>query len=732
MPYIGKKPADIIATVIDTTTGTFSGEVDAGSLDVSGNADIDGITNLDNTDIDGTLDVSGNLTVDTNTLYVDSANNRVGVGTSSPLSKLQILGGTSGLDQLSLSSTLTNNTIKYAGVIMTNYANTTTALLGGKAENGTTSIFYGSSGTDHRGPQNHIFYTNSSSTATSGNTERMRIDSSGKVGIGTSVAPAQKLTVTGVSGAAVGGLTNGILSLTTGTGAITDTRMLFGIVDDNYAWIQPADYGVAYRNLILNPNGGNVGIGTSSPNAPLNVNGTVELAGVLYRGIFGGTYQDSDIGALTGGNPSAVQIQSPVSNRPATLLLGGSQGTGELLGTIGFYNSGNTDTKRLRSYIYGSQEGGTSNQQGGVLVFGTASDAGTTPTQRMRIDSSGRVGIATNSPANTLHIIGTSATPSLRLGSISLTNYWDIGRENATTGDFIFSQSIAGSVSERMRIDSSGNLLVGTTETVPGIANTTSGISLRGGSGAESIVVSRGGGISGYFNRNSDGAILQLRKDGSAVGSIGTAGGGAFYISDSTYGGLGFSTLGAGDINPVNTTGGIRDNAMDLGQPTARFKDLYLSGGVYLGGTGSANKLDDYEEGTWNPSLTPSNGSFTSITYQSRDGRYTKIGNIVTISCRLSTTSITVGAGSGNVQITNLPFNTSSSSAPGSALSFNANWASGNPAFAFLLDLSGTVRLHQSVAAGAYNLGTPTTVANLNTGSNNSNYVYFVLTYETT
>src|SRR6056300_806534 len=63
MPYIGKKPADIIATVIDTTTGTFSGEVDAGSLDVSGNADIDGITNLDNTDIDGTLDVTGDLTV---------------------------------------------------------------------------------------------------------------------------------------------------------------------------------------------------------------------------------------------------------------------------------------------------------------------------------------------------------------------------------------------------------------------------------------------------------------------------------------------------------------------------------------------------------------------------------------------------------------------------------------------------------------------------------------------
>jgi hypothetical protein len=34
------------------------------------------------------------------------------------------------------------------------------------------------------------------------------------------------------------------------------------------------------------------------------------------------------------------------------------------------------------------------------------------------------------------------------------------------------------------------------------------------------------------------------------------------------------------------------------------FKDLYLSGGVYLGGTGAANLLDDYEEGTWTPAFT--------------------------------------------------------------------------------------------------------------------------------
>ena len=54
MPYIGKKPADIIATAVDTTTGTFSGDID-----------VDGTTNLDVVDIDGTLNVQGETTLQT-------------------------------------------------------------------------------------------------------------------------------------------------------------------------------------------------------------------------------------------------------------------------------------------------------------------------------------------------------------------------------------------------------------------------------------------------------------------------------------------------------------------------------------------------------------------------------------------------------------------------------------------------------------------------------------------
>ena len=60
MPYIGKAPADIIATAVDTTTGTFSGAVSAASVDADGGVTIDNIT-IDGTEIDLS---SGDLTVD--------------------------------------------------------------------------------------------------------------------------------------------------------------------------------------------------------------------------------------------------------------------------------------------------------------------------------------------------------------------------------------------------------------------------------------------------------------------------------------------------------------------------------------------------------------------------------------------------------------------------------------------------------------------------------------------
>ena len=75
--------------------------------------------------------------------------------------------------------------------------------------------------------------------------------------------------------------------------------------------------------------------------------------------------------------------------------------------------------------------------------------------------------------------------------------------------------------------------------------------------------------------------------------------------------------------------------------------DIEVSGGLYLGGTGTANKLDDYEEGTWTPSLNSYSTSFT--------GTYTKIGNVV--HCRVKRWAhIPSSSITGSVIITGLPF----------------------------------------------------------------------------
>jgi hypothetical protein len=81
---------------------------------------------------------------------------------------------------------------------------------------------------------------------------------------------------------------------------------------------------------------------------------------------------------------------------------------------------------------------------------------------RLYINSNGCVGIGVACPANLLHLIGICSTPSLRLGSASISYYWDIGRENATSGDFIFINANPTTPIERMRITTSGNVGINT------------------------------------------------------------------------------------------------------------------------------------------------------------------------------------------------------------------------------------------------------------------------------
>jgi len=199
-------------------------------------------------------------------------------------------------------------------------------------------------------------------------------------------------------------------------------------------------------------------------------------------------------------------------------------------------------------------------------------------------------------------------------------------------------------------IDSSENVLVGTTDAAPGVGNTNTG----GAFGSNGYgVFSRTGSAAqatAYFNKNTnDGTIIDLRKDGTTVGSIFSHSSGNMGIGTGDTGVLFAAT--SETLQPWNTsTNAVRDAAIDLGVNGGRFKDLYLSGGAYLGGTAAANKLDDYEEGTW----TPSGYSGWATNPTSVSATYTKIGRFVMLNV-----AITGGSFNNQCYLTGVPFNES-------------------------------------------------------------------------
>jgi hypothetical protein len=206
-----------------------------------------------------------------------------------------------------------------------------------------------------------------------------------------------------------------------------------------------------------------------------------------------------------------------------------------------------------------------------------------------------------------------------RIASISTATNYD--------NDLAFATRTASSTyAERMRIDSGGKLLVG--KTSGGNTNTAgfevqqSGFVGICGDGIRPMQINR---------KSSDGDIIEFRKDGTTVGSIG-AKSGRTYFADDTYGGISFSN-NSNNVYPVTNAGATTNGALDLGGSSQRFKDLWLSGGVYLGGTGAANKLDDYEEGTWTPVFSDAlSGGNTDEPTSGKRGQYTKIGRQVTVT----------------------------------------------------------------------------------------------------
>ncbi len=279
---------------------------------------------------------------------------------------------------------------------------------------------------------------------------------------------------------------------------------------------------------------------------------------------------------------------------------------------------------------------------------------------KMIITSSGLVGIGVTDPANydwanTIDLVvgNTSGSSGLSIVS-STTSGGNIAFADGTTGNeryrgYIYydhasdymSYWTAGS--EAIRIDSSSRLLVGKTSN----SNSTAGTTLYGNGKIEGV---RDGGSVHQMNRlTSDGSILDFQKDGTTVGSIGVSPDGASFGNATQH-----IAMHSNVLFPSSNAHSYLDATIDLGTSSGRFKNLYLSGGVYLGGTGSANHLDDYEEGTFTPVVygTTSNGTGT---YTHQRGSYVKIGNLVNVQIHLGWSAHT---GTGDMRVSGLPFNT--------------------------------------------------------------------------
>ena len=336
---------------------------------------------------------------------------------------------------------------------------------------------------------------------TTGGTGRLYVDGSGNVGIGKT--PGTSLDIKGAAdcyltleaGAASGN--DGILFKNS---AGVQKGVIFYDTDDNYML-----FSTASTERLRIDSSGNVGIGTSSPDQLLHLSNS---SGPVLR------FENTDTSIVGGNSFGSIEFESRDSSAAAGVVA------------------------KIEGFAHTTMDGSSVN--GGAIRFSTATVNPVTLTERLRIDSSGNVGIGTTNPLAKLHVesAATTAGWQLRTDSVGLNNESGFYRDASDNYELVIRNGLGGlsfikndggtstanlafnvQGSERMRIDSSGRLLVGTSSALTGTNSANGILTIKGYPGTPSSAaifnsLARGLNSASIANGNTLGRIVFAETTG--------------------------------------------------------------------------------------------------------------------------------------------------------------------------------------------------------------------------
>ena len=547
-----------------TVTGVMTGDVTGdltGTVITAAQANITSVGTLTS------LAVSGDLTVDTNTLKVDSTNNRVGVLNASPAVSLDA-GSATDAFHVPVGTTAQRPTgaaghFRYNTTLeqFEGYTDDWGQIGGGGGANAFATDSYTGDGSTTAYALSQVVVSEDNllvfiegvfqqqdaySIATAGGATTLTF----------SAAPANGNDILIYS--VVSAISGTNLNSDTMTGDGSDTTLTLSLAPVNENNTQVYIDGVYQNKDTYSISGTTLTFSAAPPNGS-----AVEVM----------TMNQLDINTPTDGSVTPAKIASgDFYFDTNTLYVDATNnrvgiGTSSPTGVLTSYKSSNGDPKL--GHFYNDNTGSAA--EAVVYITNSSSVA-----DGLFLQTYGQNGTTAGGFVQDASIIGSGTGAS---GGLSI-----MTRANA---DMRFYTN--GHTNERMRIDSSGNVLVGKTTTAFG----TVGIRLEGPNGK--IEATRSNNIVMDLNRLSgDGAIVNFSKDGTNVGSIGSRSSGQA-VTFNSQGGDGVLQNAGSDSYGWNAGYFYPriDNTSDLGLSILRFNDAYITNGVTTGS--DRNQKQDIE-----------------------------------------------------------------------------------------------------------------------------------------